>query len=102
MTPRQKAAALVVTTLTPRVFVGVAGITFADQEGGLVKAIAAAPPDRAARDYATTREARAAGAATARTLRAHGVDVDFAPVLDAPDGPLGSRQFRSREIALAF
>src|SRR5437762_97865 len=29
MTPRQKAAALVVTTLTPRVFVGVAGITFA-------------------------------------------------------------------------
>jgi beta-N-acetylhexosaminidase len=102
MTPRQKAAALVVTTLEPRVFVGVVGITFADQEGGLVKALPAAPPARAARDYVTPREARAAGAATARALHAHGVDVDFAPVLDAPDGPLGSREFRSPEIAVAF
>ena len=102
MTPRQKAAALVVTTLTPRVFVGVAGIRFADQEGGPVKALPAAPPDRAAREFTTAREARTAGAATARALHAHGVDVDFAPVLDAPDGPLGSREFRSSQIALAF
>ena len=102
MTPRQKAAALVVTTLSPRVFVGVAGITFADQEGGQVKALPTAPPDRAADAFSTARQARAAGAATARALRAHGVDVDLAPVLDAPDGPLGSRQFRAPRLALAF
>jgi len=35
-------------------------------------------------------------------LRAAGVDVDLAPVLDAPDGPLGSRQFRRGSIGVAF
>ena len=102
MTPRLQAATLVVTTLKPRVFVEAAGITFADQEGGLVKALPAGPPDRSARDYATPAEALAAGAATARALRAAAIDVDLAPVLDAPDGPLGSREFRSPAIAVAF
>jgi len=102
MTPRQQAATLVVTTLRPRVFVEAAGITFADQEGGLVKALPGAAPDRAAHDYATPARAEAAGAATARALRANRIDVDLAPVLDAPDGPLGSRQFSSPAIALAF
>jgi len=102
MTPQQKAAMLVVTSASPRVFTGAAGITFADQEGGLVKAFASSPPWRAARDYATPAEALADGRATARALRAHGVDADFAPVFDAADGPLGSRQFRSPAIAAAF
>jgi hypothetical protein len=35
-------------------------------------------------------------------LRAAGVDVDLAPVLDLPDGPLGSRQFRSPRFGFAF
>jgi len=102
MTPQQKAATVVVTTQQPGVFGGAAGLVFADQEGGLVKAFPSLPPDRAARDYTTAREALAAGRATARALRAHGVDVDLAPVLDAPDGPLGSRQFREGEIGVAF
>ncbi len=102
LTPWQKAATLVVTTERPRVFIEAAGITFADQEGGLVKALPGAPPDRAARDYSTAQQARAAGAATARALRGDDIDVDLAPVLDAADGPLGSRQFRSPELGVAF
>jgi beta-N-acetylhexosaminidase len=102
MTPRQQAATLVVTTQRTGVFTGGSGIAFADQEGGLVKAIASAPPFRAARDYSTARQARAAGAATARALHAHGIDLDLAPVLDAADGPLGSRDFRSPALGLAF
>jgi hypothetical protein len=39
MTPQQKAELLVVTTAHPRVFSGAAGITFADQEGGAVRAL---------------------------------------------------------------
>src|SRR4051794_6866995 len=57
MTPQQKAEMVVVTSASPRVFTGTAGITFADQEGGLVKAFESAPPWRAARDYATPAEA---------------------------------------------
>jgi beta-N-acetylhexosaminidase len=102
MTPRQQAATLVVTTLRPHVFVEAAGITFADQEGGLVKALPTAPPDRAAREYTTAAQAEKAGAATALALRANRVDVDLAPVLDAPDGPLGSREFRTPAIGLGF
>ena len=101
MTPREKAATLVVTSEGPRVFAG-GGIRFADQEGGSVKAFARLPPARAARDYRTGTEAYAAGRATAAALRAAGVDVDLAPVLDAPDGPLGSRQFRRGSIGVAF
>jgi beta-N-acetylhexosaminidase len=102
LTPQQKAAALVVTTVQPGVFSGAAGIVFADQEGGLVKAFPSAPPHAAARDYVAPAEARREGRATADALRRLGVDVALAPVLDADDGPLGSRQFRSAAIGTAF
>jgi len=102
LTPQQKAALMVVTTERPGVFSGAAGIRFADQEGGLVKALPDAPPWRAARDYSIAAEAEAAGRATRAALRRAHVDVDFAPVLDAPDGPLGSRQFRRGAIGVAF
>jgi beta-N-acetylhexosaminidase len=93
---------LVVTTTHAGVFSGAARIVFADQEGGLVKAFPSAPPDRAARDFATAHEALQAGRETARALPRLGVDVALAPVLDAPDGPLGSRQFRTAAIGVAF
>jgi beta-N-acetylhexosaminidase len=102
MSPEQKARVMVVTTERPRVFYGAAGIRFADQEGGLVKAFPAAPPRRAAGDFTTEQEAFAAGAATRRALRREGVDIDLAPVLDARDGPLGSRQFRRGSLGVAF
>ena len=102
LTPHEKAAALVVTTERPRVFTGAAGITFADQEGGLVKAFPRLPPGRAASAYATAALAYSAGRATASSLRRNGVQVDFAPVLDTADGPLGSRQFRRLELGVAF
>jgi beta-N-acetylhexosaminidase len=102
LTPQQKAAMLVVTTTHPGVFAGAARIVFADQEGGLVKAFPSAPPDRAARDYASAADALREGRRTAQALPALGVDVALAPVLDAPDGPLGSRQFRSAAIGVAF
>jgi beta-N-acetylhexosaminidase len=102
LTPLQKAELMVVTTEQPRVFSGSAHIRFADQEGGLVKAFPDEPPWKAARDYRTTGEALAAGRATRLALRRRSVDLDFGPVLDAADGPLGSRQFRSPSIAAAF
>jgi beta-N-acetylhexosaminidase len=102
MSPEQKARVMVITTERPGVFYGAAGIRFADQEGGLVKAFAAAPPERAAADFATERDAFAAGAATRRALSREHVDVDLAPVLDAPDGPLGSRQYRRGALGVAF
>jgi beta-N-acetylhexosaminidase len=102
LAPVQKAQLMVVTTESPRVFSGSAGIRFADQEGGLVKALAHAPPWRAARDFTSEQQALAAGRATRVSLERAGIAVDFAPVLDAPDGPLGSRQFRRWQIAVAF
>ena len=102
MSPEQKARVVVVTTERPGVFYGAAGIRFADQEGGLVKAFPTAPPTRAAADFTTPREAFAAGAATRRALHRKSVDVDLAPVLDAPDGPLGARHFRSADYGVAF
>src|SRR4051812_19882035 len=97
--PREKAALVVVTTVQPRVFGGAARIRFVDQEGGLVKAFPSLAPWRAARDYATPAEALAAGRATARALPGA---VALAPVLDLADGPLGSRQFRTPALAVAF
>jgi beta-N-acetylhexosaminidase len=47
-------------------------------------------------------DAFASGRATAGALRSAGVDVDLAPVLDAPDGPLGTRQFRNPSFGVAF
>jgi beta-N-acetylhexosaminidase len=102
LTPTQKAQLMVVTTERPRVFIGAARIRFADQEGGLVKALPGAPPWRAAAEYGSVNEALRAGRETRLALRRAGIDVDFAPVLDASDGPLGSRQFRNAAIAVAF
>ena len=78
------------------------GLVFADQEGGLVKTFAALPPWRPASSYRSADEARRAGRATALALRRAGVHASFAPVLDLPDGPLGSRQFARPEYAVAF
>jgi len=102
LTPLQKAQLMVVTTERPRVFSGAAHIRFADQEGGLVKALSDAPPWRAASSFTSAEEALQAGRRTRVALRRAGIDLTFAPVLDAPDGPLGSRQFRSGTIAVAF
>ncbi len=102
MTPLQKAELVVVTSARPRVFRGASGITFADQEGGAIRALPNAPPARAAGSYRSTAEAFAAGRRTARALHRAGIDVDFAPVLDGPDGPLGSRQFVRPQFGVAF
>lgn len=102
LTPLQKAKLMVVTTEAPGVFVGAAHIRFADQEGGVVKAFPSEPPFRAAREYRTATDAYIAARDTRRALQRRGVDLAFAPVLDAPDGPLGSRQFRRASIAVAF
>jgi beta-N-acetylhexosaminidase len=102
LTPQQKAALVVVTTERAGIFTGAAHITFADQEGGLVKALDGAPPFLAARSYTSAAQALAAGRATRAALRRAGVDVDFAPVFDTSDGPLGSREFRSSRYAEAF
>jgi beta-N-acetylhexosaminidase len=113
LTPQEKAALVVVSGQPAPP--GVGGIfvrdgqarprgqlVFADQEGGLVKDFPALPPWRAARDFASAREAQAAGRETGRALRRVGVDIDLAPVLDSAGGPLGSRHFRAPAIGVAF
>jgi beta-N-acetylhexosaminidase len=116
LTPQQKAALLVVSG--PRANPGVGGVlvqrwnpgaprpqgavVYADQEGGAVRALRDLPPRRAAAAYASATDAYAAGVATGHALQRAGVDVDLAPVLDLPDGPLGSRQFRSPLFGVAF
>lgn len=101
LTPLQKAELLVVTTERAGVFSGAAHIRFADQEGGQVQALAGATPLPASA-YTSVAQAYAAGRATRRALRAAGVDIDFGPVFDTSDGPLGSRQFRRSAFADAF
>jgi beta-N-acetylhexosaminidase len=100
--PQQKAALVVVTTERPGIFTGAAHIRFADQEGGLVKAIPSVPPFQTARTYSSAAQAFDAGRATRAGLRAHGVNVDLAPVFDTSDGPLGSREFALSQYAEAF
>jgi beta-N-acetylhexosaminidase len=81
-----------------------------DQEGGIVKRLAWAPPTEAPADMKDTTDAHAQGAATAGALRQAGIDVDFAPVVDTPSSAsnfLGTRAFsRSRtwnaQMARAF
>jgi beta-N-acetylhexosaminidase len=102
LTPQQKAEAVVVTTERPGVFAGAAGLTFADQEGGAVRSLRNAPPSRAAGSYTSAADALRAGRETARALGHAGIDVDLAPVLDAAEGPLGSRQFTRPEYGVAF
>jgi beta-N-acetylhexosaminidase len=116
LTPQQKAALVVVSGLPAPP--GVAGVfvrqwdrdaprppgalVFTDQEGGTVKTFPRIPPWSAAGDVTSKAQAFASGRATARALRRVGIDVDLGPVLDLPDGPLGSRQFRSPFYGVAF
>ena len=116
LTPREKAALVVVSGLpAPK---GVAGVlvqrwsrslprprgalVFVDQEGGEASAFAELPPGRTASTYGSARESFVAGRATGKALRAAGVDIDLAPVLDLRGGPLGGRHFRSPSLAVAF
>lgn len=116
MSPREQAALLVVSsppvpadavgTLLHRWETGAdvpAGtLVFVDQEGGSVRAYPSLPPALAAGELRSEAQARAAGRRTGAALRAEGVHVDLAPVLDSPDGPLGSRHFESAGIGIAF
>jgi beta-N-acetylhexosaminidase len=116
LTPREKAALLVVSSPpAPGGVVGVlvhywetddarpqGALVFVDQEGGPVRAYRDLPPESAAADYDDATQAFEAGQRTAIALRRMGVDVDLAPVLDSPDGPLGSRHFRTSEIGIGF
>ena len=116
LTPQQKAALVVVSGLPAPPGVGgviVQGyardaarpsgaLVFVDQEGGKVKTFPRLPPRSSARAVRSKAEAFESGAATGRALGRTGVDVDLAPVLDLPDGPLGSRQFRSPPFGVAF
>jgi beta-N-acetylhexosaminidase len=116
MTPQEKAAAVVVSGLPAPAGVGgvfvrpetrhlrrpANALVFVDQEGGQVRGLRELPPSQPASAYRSTDAARRAGLETARALRASGVHGDFAPVLDAPDGPLASRHFRRASYGLAF
>lgn len=67
-----------------------------DQEGGIVKRLAWAPPTEAPADMTGTTDAHAQAAGAAGALRQSGVDIDFAPVVDTPTSAsnfLGSRAF---------
>jgi len=116
LTPQQKAALVVVSGLPAPP--GVAGVivqkydrdaarpvgalVVADQEGGRVKTFPQLPPRSSARAFRSKAEAFDSGVATGRRLRRIDVDVALGPVLDLPDGPLGSRQFRSPLFGVAF
>ena len=116
LTPREKAALVVVSGLpAPKGVGGVivrrwdrtaprprGALVFVDQEGGEARAFTELPPSLPASAYDTVAEAFRVGRETGRALRRAGVHVDLAPVLDAPDGPLGSRHFHSPALALAF
>jgi beta-N-acetylhexosaminidase len=116
LTPHQKAALVVVSGLpAPPGTSGVivrrwdrreprpaGALVVADQEGGLVKSFQELPPRSAASAVRTRSDAYSSGRETGLALRRAGVDVDLAPVLDLPDGPLGSRQFRSPLLGVAF
>ncbi|MGN6379958.1 MAG: glycoside hydrolase family 3 N-terminal domain-containing protein [Gaiellales bacterium] len=60
-----------------------------DQEGGLVKRIPWAPPNRSAEQLGQlpTSQVQQSGAETAAALRKDGINVDLAPVADVPAGP---------------
>jgi beta-N-acetylhexosaminidase len=116
LTPQQKAALVVVSGLPAPPGVGgvivqrwnrnaprpAGTLVFVDQEGGDVRALRELPPAKAARQIRTKVEAYAAGHDTGVALRRLGVQVDLAPVLDLPDGPLGARQYRSPFFGVAF
>ncbi|MFL5960797.1 MAG: glycoside hydrolase family 3 N-terminal domain-containing protein [Gaiellaceae bacterium] len=81
-----------------------------DQEGGIVRRLAWAPPTEAPAEMSSPSVARAQATGAAAALRSVGIDVDLAPVVDTPGAAanfLGSRAFsRSRswnaKLAHAF
>jgi beta-N-acetylhexosaminidase len=67
-----------------------------DQEGGLVRRLAWAPPTEAPAYMSSPSVAHAQASGTAAALRSVGIDIDFAPVVDTPGSAgnfLGSRAF---------
>jgi beta-N-acetylhexosaminidase len=67
-----------------------------DQEGGIVRRLAWAPPTEAPADMSSPSVAHSQAAGAAAALRSVGIDVDFAPVVDTPSTAgnfLGSRAF---------
>ena len=116
MTAREKAALVVVSGLPAPP--GVGGVivrrwdrhlprprgtlVFVDQEGGDVRAFPTLPPAKNAARMNGADEAFIAGRETGRALRAAGVHVDLAPVLDEVDGPLGARHFDRADYGVAF
>ena len=116
LTPHEKAALVVVAGLPSPAGVGgvivrgytrdearpPAAIVFADQEGGEIRVYSRLPPKPDAARVATEAKAFTLGEATGRALSTVGVHVDLAPVLDAADGPLGARHFRTAVIGVAF
>lgn len=116
MTPREKAGAVVVAGMPAGSgFGGVlvrewntgaprprGSLVFADQEGGTVKTFRTLAPWKVASQYRSSEEALRAGRETAAALRRAGAHAAFAPVLDLPDGPLGSRHFARPEYSVAF
>src|SRR5438093_6260595 len=78
-----------------------------DQEGGFVRRLPGGPPVDSAATMGSRDDAgrvRGIGKATARYLRAYGVDVDLAPVADVPDSAgsfLGTRAFGRRPDRVA-
>ncbi|HSC73186.1 MAG TPA: glycoside hydrolase family 3 N-terminal domain-containing protein [Gaiellaceae bacterium] len=116
LTPQQKAALVVVSGLPAPAGVGgvivqrgdrdalrpPGALVFVDQEGGQVRAFPELPPAASAHGVRGKAQAYAAGRSTGRALRRAGAQVDLAPVLDLPDGPLGARQFRSPFFGVAF
>jgi beta-N-acetylhexosaminidase len=116
LTPQQKAALVVVSGLPAPPGVGgvlvqrwnrsaarpPGALVFVDQEGGDVRAFGELPPAQSARRIRSKADAFRTGRATGAALRRAGVDVDLAPVLDLPDGPLGARQYRSPFFGVAF
>src|SRR6266516_993490 len=55
-----------------------------DQEGGLVRRLAWAPPTEAPAEMFDTADAQTQAAGAATALRSVGIDVDLAPVVDTP------------------
>jgi beta-N-acetylhexosaminidase len=67
-----------------------------DQEGGVVRRLAWAPPTEAPDEMTSAAVAKSQAAGAAEALRSVGIDVDFAPVVDTPGAAgnfLGSRAF---------
>jgi beta-N-acetylhexosaminidase len=116
LTPQQKAALVVVSGLPAPAGVGgvivqrsdrdaarpPGALVFVDQEGGAVRAFRELSPAISPHMIRTKAQAYAAGRSTGLELRRAGAQVDLAPVLDLPDGPLGARQFRSPFFGVAF